>query len=60
MRYLRRYTQDLYVIDRNDDADALTYPDSDYKVHVIDTVTGTIVWQSSPSERYGRAGVTLP
>ena len=56
MRYLRRYTQDLHVTDQNDDAGALTYR-SDYKVHVIDTVTGTIVWQSSPSDRYGRIGV---
>lgn len=56
MRYELRYTNDLYVIDVSDDLESLVRK-SDYKIHVFDTMTRTVVWQSSKSERFGSVGV---
>lgn len=59
MRYQRRYTHDLLVIDESDCAGDLCQP-SDYLVHIIDKMTGEIVWQNGPSIRYGVTGVPKP
>jgi len=55
-RYVLRYTSDLLEIDESNDLESLVRR-SDYKVHVFDTKTGTVVWQNSKSERYGSVGV---
>ena len=57
MRYVLRYTNDLYEIDTSDDLESLVRPRGDYKIHIYDRETGKIVWQSSESERFGSVGV---
>ena len=57
MRYVKRYTNDLYVIGESDTLSDLTFG-GDYKVHVIDTENNNeVVWQNAPSTRYGNKGV---
>lgn len=55
MRYHLRYTNDDYVINQSDDWSTLVCA-SDYKVHIIDTSNGSIVWQNSVSTKYGKEG----
>jgi hypothetical protein len=56
MRYLRRYTSDLFVIASSNTLADLTRQ-SDYVVHVWDTQAGIVAWQNVRSERYGNIAV---
>lgn len=55
--YQLRYTNDLHVIAQSEDMRTLVRR-SDYKIHIWDTARGRVVWQNSPSDRYGDTGVT--
>jgi len=56
MRYILRYTQDLTPVRASDNADSLKGR-NDYKVHILDSHTDKVIWQSSKSERYGTLGI---
>lgn len=57
MDYELRYTHDLHPIACSDDLTELKVRGrrSYDKVHIIETLTGDLIWQNSKSIRYGDA-----
>jgi len=57
-RYQLRYTQDLAIAREGDTITDVVLPwPLDFKMHVWDTHTATVVWQSAPSVRYGMTAI---
>lgn len=58
-RYQVRYTSDLAVAAIGDDLEELVrrFRTGDFLVHILDTTSGEIVWQSGRSIRFGTVGL---
>ena len=57
-RFVLRYTSDLYVIKTGPSiSSVLPQLEGDYKMNIYDRQTQKVVWQNSPSERFGNTGV---
>ena len=58
VRYHLRYTQDLLIIRESENPEDLKVR-CDYKIHIWDDKTGSVIWQNAESERYGNHGYRI-